>query len=180
MTVAYQGQPGAFGHEACLKFLPHQEPLPKTSFSAVIAAVRDAECRFGVLPIENSCAGPVEEARKLLTEGEVDILSKHPLPVRMHLMAPPGTRLDMIRRVVSHPVALAQCAGTLASLGLVGEPAANTAIAAKALASESDGATAVLASEAAAAIYGLTILRRDVHDQPDNTTIFCILGRHRA
>lgn len=180
MSVAYQGQPGAFGHEACLRFLQGHEPLAKPSFGEVIAAVADEEADFGVLPIENSCAGPVEEAQRLLAGSGLQIVSMHPLPVRMHLIAPAGTGLGTVRRVVSHPVALAQCAGTLASLGLAGEPAANTATAAKALSEKSDGRTAVLASEAAAAIYGLTILRRDVHDQPDNTTIFCILGRHRA
>ena len=74
-------------------------------------------------------------------------------------------------------MALAQCAGTLRSLALPGEAAANTAVAAKRLAATTDRHVAVLASEAAAEAYGLTILRRDVHDQPDNATRFRVVGR---
>ena len=177
MSVAYQGQPGAFGHQAALAFLAGHEPVPKPSFQSVLAAVRDGETEFGVLPMENSCAGPVAEVQELLASTDLPILSTHRLPVRMHLLAPEGTRMESVRSVVSHPVALAQCAETLRQMGLATEPATNTAIAASMVAENSDGATAVLASEAAASIYGLAILRRDVHDQADNTTTFCVLGR---
>ena len=95
----------------------------------------------------------------------------------MHLLAPEGTRLEDVRRVVSHPIALLQCRETLQALGVAVEPASNTAAAAKEIASSSDGSTAVLASEAAASIYGLAILRRNVHDRPDNATTFCVLAR---
>ncbi len=177
MTVAYQGQPGAFGHEACLKFLPEHEPLPRADFALVIQAVTAGETELGVLPVENSCAGPVDEVKALLQQSDLPILARHQLPVRMHLLAPAGTRLENVRRIVSHPIALAQCAETLRGLGIAVEPAGNTAAAAKALAESSDGTTAVLASEAAASIYGLAILRRNVHDRPDNATTFYVLGR---
>jgi prephenate dehydratase len=177
MKVAYQGQPGAFGHQACLAFLPDHEPVAKHSFGAVLEAVTALETTYGMLPLENSCAGRVEEVWQLLATSDIERLAEHRLPVRMHLLAPQGTRLESVRRVVSHPVALAQCAETLGTLGLAAEPASNTAAAAKRLAEASDGETAVLASEAAASIYGLTILRRDVHDRPDNATTFCVVGR---
>jgi prephenate dehydratase len=180
MKVAYQGQPGAFGHEACLAFLPHHEPVAKHSFRAVLEAVTALETTYGMLPLENSHAGRVDEVWQLLAASDVERLSENRLPVRMHLLAPNGTRLESVRRVVSHPVALAQCAETLRALGLAVEAASNTAAAAKALAEASDGATAVLASEAAASIYGLTILRRDVHDRPDNATTFCVVGRRES
>ena len=177
MSVAYQGQPGAFGHEASLRFVPGHAPVPKPSFGDVVAAVSEGETEFGVLPMENSCAGPVAEVQQLLSESDLPILSTHKLPVRMHLLARRGTGLGGIRRVVSHPVALAQCAATLRALGLESEPAGNTAVAAKMVADAEDTTLAALASEAAAAIYGLAILRRDVHDDPDNATTFCVLGR---
>jgi prephenate dehydratase len=180
MSVAYQGQPGAFGHEASLRFVPGHAAVPKPSFGDVIAAVSDGETDFGVLPLENSCAGPVAEVQRLLSETNLLILATHRLPVRMHLLARQGARLDEIVRVVSHPVALAQSARTLRALGLATEPASNTAVAAKILSESDDGTTAVLASEAAAAIYGLAILRRDVHDQPDNATTFCVLGQRSS
>ncbi len=180
MKVAYQGQPGAFGHEACLKFLPEHEPVAKPGFGDVVQAVAAGETDFGVLPVENSCAGPVEEVRALLAGTELPVVAKHPLPVRMHLLAAPGARLEDVRRIVSHPIALLQCAQTLSAMGIAVEPASNTAAAARELARSGDAGTAVLASEAAASIYGLTILRRDVHDRPDNATTFCVLARHHA
>jgi prephenate dehydratase len=178
MSVAYQGEPGAFGHEASLKFVPGHSPVPMLSFGDVIAAVSAGETDYGVLPMENSCAGPVIEVQQLLSNTDISILSTHQLPVRMHLLAREGARLEEIGRVISHPVALAQCAATLSALGLATESASNTAVAAKMVSESDDPTIAVLASEAAAAIYGLAILRRDVHDQPDNATTFCVLGRH--
>ena len=177
MRVAYQGQPGAFGHEACLKFLPEHEPVPKPAFGGVIEAVAAGEADFGVLPVENSCAGPVEEVRQLLAQTDLPVIAMHPLPVRMHLLAPEGTRMEDVRRIVSHPIALLQCKETLEAIGIEVEAASNTAAAAKAVAEAGDGSTAVLASEAAASIYGLTILRRNVHDRPDNATTFCVVAR---
>jgi prephenate dehydratase len=177
VSVAYQGQPGAFGHEASLRFLPGHACVPKPSFGAVMAAVSDGETEFGVLPMENSCAGPVAEVQRLLSKTDLPIVSMHKLAVRMHLLGVQGTKLEAIRRVVSHPVALAQCAATLSALALETEAASNTAVAAKMVSEGDDGTIAVLASEAAAAIYGLKILRRNVHDQPDNATTFCVLGR---
>ena len=177
MKVAYQGQPGAFGHEACLRFLPDLEPVPKPGFGNVIEAVAAGEADLGVLPVENSCAGPVEEVQQLLARTDLPVVAMHPLPVRMHLLAPPGTRIENVRRVISHPIALLQCAETMRAMGFEVEPASNTAAAAKAIAEAGDGSTAVLASEAAAEIYGLTILRRNVHDRPDNATTFCVLAR---
>ena len=177
MSVAYQGQPGAFGHEACLTFVPGHTPVARSSFSDVIASVANGDTDLGVLPMENSCAGPVSEVQQLLSTTELPVLSIHKLPVRMHLLAREGSSLDRIRVVISHPVAIRQCAETLRALGLNSEGASNTAAAAKLVAEIGDSTIAVLASEAAARLYGLAILRRDVHDRPDNTTTFCVLGR---
>jgi prephenate dehydratase len=175
MIVAYQGQPGAFGHEACLAFLPGCEPLAKPTFAAVIEAVIAGEADLGILPVENSCAGSVEEAQALIERSPLTVVSSHMLPVRMHLLGVPGSSLERVNTVSSHPVALTQCARTIRSLGLIAKPAANTAIAAQTLAASRDLSSAVLASEAAASIYGLTIFRHDVHDDPDNATSFSVL-----
>lgn len=176
-TVAYQGQPGAFGHQACLAFAPDHEPVAYPTFASVIAAVSGGEADLGMLPVANSCAGPVEEVQRLLAGSDLAILDQPSLPVRMHLLAVPGATMEGINLIVSHPIALAQCAGTLAALGIATEEASNTAIAARDLAASGDSSRAVLASENAAGAYGLTILRRNVHDQPDNATSFCVLAR---
>ena len=174
MKVAYQGLPGAFAHQACLAFLPDHEPVAEASFADVLAAVSEKRADRGILPVENNQAGPVAEAQALLAASELKIIAEHVLPVRMHLLGLPGTRLEQVRTAVSHPVALRQCSQMLARLGLTLEEAPNTAIAASAL---RDPIKAVLASEAAADCYGLKILLRNVHDREDNATRFAVLAR---
>jgi prephenate dehydratase len=177
MKVAYQGLPGAFGHQACLAFLPEHEPVAEPSFAAVVAAVTEGRAERGLIPIENNQAGPVEEARAALAGAEVEILDEPVLPVRMHLLGLPGARLEDVHTAVSHPVALRQCGGRIEALGLRSEAAANTAVAAAGL---RDRGKAVLASAAAAEVYGLVILLADVHDRPDNATRFALLGPRGA
>lgn len=175
-TVAYQGAPGAFSHEACLRFMPDYEPREKGSFAAVLEAVTSRETDCGILPVENNSAGPVPEVQELLAHCQLETLATYTLPIRIHLLALPGSSLDMIRTIISHPMALAQCALTLRSLRLPVEAAVNTALAARILATTTDRSTAVLASETASETYGLTILLRDVQDRPDNSTVFRVLG----
>lgn len=174
MRVAYQGLPGAFGHQAALTFLAGCEPVAEPSFASVLEAVLEGRVERGILPVENNEAGPVREVQLLLATSRVEVLSEHLLPVRMHLLGLPGATLEEISVAVSHPVALGQCARNLARLGLRTEEAANTAVAAAEL---RDPTKAVLASEAAAEAYGLTILMRDVHDRADNATRFAVVAR---
>jgi prephenate dehydratase len=127
-----------------------------------------------MLPLRNSRAGPVEEVAQLLAARPLRVIAEYDLPVRMHLLGVAGADLAGIRTVTSHPMALRQCADALAALAVTTQAAPNTAVAARALA---DPACAVLASEAAAQAYGLIILRRDVHDDPDNVTRFARVVR---
>lgn len=177
MSIAYQGVAGAFGHEACLRFVPEERPHPLPSFHAVIAAVEQAEHDHGMLPFENRIAGPVVEVHSLLQQSALQVKSKHRLPVRLHLFGLPETSLEAITAVASHPVALAQCAASLETLGLTSEAAANTAVAAQDLI---DPTKAVLASEAAGAIYGLKPLLFDLQDEPDNHTDFILVTRQAS
>jgi len=173
MKVAYQGAEGAFSHEACLRFLPDHRPVPVPTFTDVISAVRSGEVALGMLPLANNEAGETG-ARELIESACLHIVGEPVLPVRMHLLGLPFATLDQIRTVVSHPIALRQCSRTLAALGMSTEETSNTALAAKALANPNRG---VLASEAAAELYGLAILKRDVHDRADNATRFVIVSR---
>jgi prephenate dehydratase len=175
--VAYQGMAGAFGHEACLTFLPDHQLLAKQSFADVIEAVSEGQASLGMLPYRNSIAGMVEEVEQLLMEAPVTIVERHWLAIRLHLFGRSGARIDDIRTIVSHPMALAQCNIRLSRLGKEIIPAANTAAAAKALADGIDDGGAVLASEAAGALYGLSILERDMQDRSDNQTEFVIIAR---
>ena len=173
MKVAYQGAPGSFGHQAALAFCAGCEPQAHETFEAVAKAVAEGEAERGVLPVENSRAGVVGGVAEIIAASGVRILGEHALSVRMHLLALPGVSLAEVRSVVSHPIALKQCAESLARLGLAAEPASNTAVAARALRSREQ---AVLASDAAAEAYGLDILLRDVQDDPGNATRFAVIA----
>lgn len=176
MTVAYQGTEGAFSHEACLRFLPDEQPIAVATFEDVVGAVTRGDAEFGMLPLSNNQAGETG-ARELLEKAGLDIVAEHDLPIRMHLLGLPNADIAKIRTVVSHPVALRQCAANLAELEVETEETSNTALAAAALTNPSRG---VLASEEAARLYGLVILKRDVHDRPDNATRFAIVRRGKA
>lgn len=174
MRIAYAGAEGAFAHEACLAFAADMHAVPVPDFAAVVAAVEAGEAEAGMLPVRNSRAGDVDDVRALLAQGRVDVAGEHDLPIRLHLLGLPGARIEGIRTVTSHPMALRQCAVSIARLGMEARPAANTALAAREL---TDSGTGVLASSAAARLYGLETLRRDMQDDPDNVTVFALVRR---
>src|SRR3982751_4312452 len=108
-VVAYQGEPGAYAHEACRKFLPDYERINRPTFEAVAEAVLAGEAELGMLPIENNSAGAVPGNRELIARNGLFVREEVELPIILHLMAVPGARLEEIETVVSHPIALAQC-----------------------------------------------------------------------
>lgn len=174
MTVAYHGVPGAFSHEACLRFLRGEEPVGLPTFADVLRAVERGEAEYGILPLENNNAGSVDEVQELLKVSSLRLVAQHRLPIRIHLLGLPGSSLDQVHTAVSHPMAIKQCVETLRSLGLDTEEAPSTSVAAQTLA---DPAKAVLASEAAAEAYGLVVLRPNVHDREVNETTFVMVTR---
>jgi prephenate dehydratase len=174
MIVAYQGVPGAFGHEAAGKVASVASLLAVPSFADVLAAVGAGRAGAGVLPVVNSRAGRVDGVANLIDDSGLLVQDTIDLPVRLHLLALPGATLGGIKTVVSHPMALRQCARRLAALGVEQRDASNTAVAAQSLA---DHRSAVLASSVAADLYGLAVLESDVQDDPDNVTRFAVLVR---
>ncbi len=172
MIVAYQGAPGAFGHQAAGSVANFASLKAFPSFADVLAAVKRGEAQAGVLPVVNSRAGPVDGVGELIDDSGLLVRQTIDLPIRLHLLARPGARLDEVDTVVSHPMALRQCARRLGELGVAQREASNTAVAAQTLADER---TAVLASSLAAELYGLAILEADVQDDPDNMTRFAVM-----
>jgi len=137
-----------------------------------VLAVEAGRVERGMLPVRNSRAGDVAEVAALLDRAAVRRGPSHDLPVRMHLLGLEGATLVDIRMVTSHPMALRQCAASIEDLGLGTLPSANTAIAARSL---QDREIGVLASAAAAAAYGLKVLKPDMQDDPANATTFVII-----
>ena len=173
--VAYQGAPGAFSHEACAELRPWDEAVPFDSFEAALEAVRTGDCGCALIPVENTTIGRVEPAASLVEASHLATISEVWRPIRLALMGVEGVRLSDIRTAESHPVALSQCVRTLAQLGVESVEAFDTAGAARAVAEAGDRSRAAVAPSAAAAVYGLSILRHDVQDNADNRTRFVLL-----
>ena len=176
MKVAYAGEPGAFGEEAAL-LLPDAEPLPCPSFAAVFEAVTSGRADRGVVPLHNSRAGMVEEVVRLLAKSSLQVEDRVALRVRQALLALPGVRLEDIRRVASHPQALAQCSTLVQKHGWEPVARGTTSGAARQLSEERDATCAVIASAATAGLYGLNVLAEGIEDDPENTTRFAVLRR---
>ncbi|MCS7178656.1 MAG: prephenate dehydratase [Anaerolineae bacterium] len=178
LIVAYQGEPGAYSHEAIYQhFGPQVETLPCATFEAIFTAVEEGRATTGLLPVENSQTGSITQAYDLLLERDLRVVGEVKLRVRHCLLALPGTTLADIRKVRSHPQALAQCERYLKNRGWDAVPAYDTAGAARELAATREPDTAVIASALAAQIYGLEILAAGIEDSPENTTRFFLLGR---
>src|SRR6185436_8255889 len=109
MKIAYQGEPGAFSEAAARRIDADAELVPCRSFEEVFDGVQAGTAAYGVLPIENSIGGSIHRNYDLLLEHDLPIVAETELQVVHHLMALPGTELPQIRRVYSHPQALAQC-----------------------------------------------------------------------
>ena len=176
--VAYQGAPGAFSHEACLDLRPWDEAVAFDTFAGALDAVRSGDCGCALIPVENSIIGPVEPAAGLVAAAGMAVVAEVWRPIRLALMALPGARLSDIRTVESHPVALRQCATTLAAMGLTVVEGFDTAGAARSVAEAGDPSRAAAAPVRAAEVYGLSILRNDLQDSEDNRTRFVLLSAH--
>ncbi|CUH68129.1 P-protein [Thalassovita gelatinovora] len=175
--IAFQGEPGAYSHEACRAARPGMEALPCRTFEEVIAAVRDGRAELAMLPIENSTYGRVADIHRLLPESGLHIIDETFVRVRIALMANPGVTLDQINTVNAHLVLLPQSANFLKQHGIRGEAYADSAGAAADLAASGATDLGVLASELAAEIYGLNVLARDIEDFGHNTTRFLVMSR---
>jgi prephenate dehydratase len=175
--IAFQGELGANSHLACQEAYRGHEPLPCSTFEDAFAAVRTGLAALAMIPIDNSLAGRVADIHSLLPQSGLHIVGEWFLPVQHQLMAPNGASLRTIRTVESHVHALGQCRNVIRSLGVKAVVAADTAGAARDVAEAGNVSRAALATELAAKIYGLKILKRNVADAKHNTTRFVVLAR---
>jgi prephenate dehydratase len=181
VRVGFQGEPGAFSEAAVLRLLPDAEPQPFPTFEDVFDAVHENKIGLGVVPIENSIGGSIHRNYDLLVEGDLAIVGEVQVPVVHNLLALPGVRLEDVRRVLSHPQALAQCAGFLRTLTDVEAIATyDTAGSAKMVRDEGRRDTAAIASDRAGRLFGLEAIRTSVEDFKDNITRFLAIGRERV
>ena len=175
--IAFQGELGAYSHEACAVARPDHTPLPCRTFEDVIKAVREGRADLAMLPVENTTYGRVADMHRLLPASGLHIIDEAFVRVRIALMAPKGTALSDIKLVRAHPVLIPQCRTFLMQNGIADETAVDSAGAAADLARNPEQGIGALASELAAEQYDLTVLARDIEDEDTNTTRFLIMSR---
>jgi prephenate dehydratase len=173
-VAAYQGAPGAFSEEAaCLFAGTTATLLPCRTLDDVFAAVDGGDARTGVVPIENTLAGPVPGCADLLGRHDVHVTGERTLEIVHALIAAPGVSVASVRRVYSHPVALAQCETFLRSHpAMTAVPSFDTAGAVADVLRERLPDAAAIASRRAAALWGGAILADAIQDSAQNFTRF--------
>ncbi|MBM1220257.1 prephenate dehydratase [Ponticoccus sp. SC2-23] len=175
--IAFQGELGAYGHQACVEARPGFEPLPCHSFDDAIRAVRSGEADLGMIAVENSTYGRVADVHHLLPQSGLHIVDEAFVRVHINLLAKPGARLEQIETASGHTVILPQCATFLRQNSITPRVSPDNARAARDVASGDDMTAAALASELAAEIYGLDVLARNIEDHDKNTTRFLVMAR---
>jgi prephenate dehydratase len=175
--IAFQGELGAYSHDACADTYPDWDPVACRTFEDVIAAVTSGTADLAMLPVENSTYGRVADIHRLLPHSGLHIVNEAFTRVRIAMMARPGVTLEQITHVKAHMVLLPQAAAFLTERGISSESAVDSAGAAAELAAGPETTDGVLASALAAEIYGLDVVARDIEDHGHNTTRFLVMSR---
>jgi prephenate dehydratase len=178
--VSFQGEKGSFSEDAVLKCFPQADPLPYRYFSHVFKAVASGETDYGVVPIENSQAGSINETYDLLLAYDLNIFGEVYLRVAHCLLALPGETITGIKKIYSHPQALAQCEAFLSSLDVELVPTYDTAGSAKMIKEGRLKNSAAIASKRVSQIYGMQLLAEGIETNPRNFTRFFVISRERA
>ena len=179
LTAAFQGARGAFSEDAARQLLGSGfETIPCRTFEEMFEAVSSGAADCAVVPIENSLAGSVHKNYDLLMEHDLTILGETNVRIVHHLIALDGVALSDVRRVHSHPVALAQCEKFLrAHPEIEVAPAYDTAGSVKMIVESGSKDEAAIAGATAAAVYGAEIIAESIEDNPQNFTRFLLLAR---
>jgi len=177
--IAFQGEPGAYSHQACIAARPDFTPLPCRTFEDAIQAVRRGQADLAMLPVENSTYGRVADIHQLLPASGLHIIDETFVRVHINLLAPKGTKIAQIKGAMSHVMLLGQCRDFLSQHGIHRIIGADTAGSAQHVAKENNPELAALASELAGDIYGLDIIARQIEDHDKNTTRFLIMSREQ-
>lgn len=179
LRIAFLGPAGTFTQAAALKHFGHAvTTAPLAAISDVFRDVESGACHYGVVPIENSTEGVITHTLDMFLRSPLRICGEVGLRIHQHLLAKPNAKLEQIQRIYSHPQSFAQCRGWLdhhtpqalrLALGSNGEAAR--------LVAEGAVTDAAIAGEVAAELYELTIMAKNIEDEPSNTTRFLVIGR---
>src|SRR5258708_35970013 len=181
VSVAFQGEAGDFSDEEVITHFGQQaEPQPHRTFADVFRAVAAGEVDYGLVPVENSQAGSINDVYDLLRQHVLFVTGEISHPVSHCLLCLPGQQLSDIKRVISHPQALAQSDVYLRELGAEIVATYDTAGSAKMIREENLNGVAAVAARGAAELYQLTILAESIQTIKDNYTRFIVLSREPA
>ena len=175
--IAFQGELGAYGHQACVEARPELEPMPCATFEETMDAVRRGDADLAMVAVENSTYGRVADVHSLLPKSGLHIVDEAFVRVHVNLLGVPGAKLDQVKEAHGHVVILPQCAGFLREHGIRGVVSTDNARAAREVAEAGNPTAGALASELAAEIYGLEVIARHIEDSDKNTTRFLIMAR---
>ena len=178
VEVAFQGEVGAYSEEAVFQFFDASIQIrPRETLEEVFKVVEEGGVQFGVVPVENSLEGSISRVYDLLLDSTLRVCGEIELRVIHCLIASPEAGLDTIKRVYSHPQALAQCRSFLKHLDAELIPTYDTAGSVKMIKESGMPDSAAIASARAAEIYGMKVIAREIEDNPNNFTRFFILSR---
>jgi chorismate mutase / prephenate dehydratase len=181
VSVAYQGEPGAYSEEAAKRFFGSStKGIGYESFDGVFEAVERGEAPFAMVPVENSLEGSITRAYDLLLDSPLMVCAETELRISHCLIALPDATLDTIKYVYSHPQALGQSRNYLKKLNVEVVPAIDTAGSVKMIKDSGKTDSAAVASARAAEIYGMKILAKEIEDNPHNFTRFFVLSKEDA
>jgi len=177
MKVAFQGEPGAYSEQAVFDYYGEVETLPCESFDVMFDSVVSGKSDLALAPIENSLAGSIHQNYDLLLRHDLHIVGEYLLRVRHCLITLPGVKKEDIKKAISHPQALGQCAAYLRNLGVKPETVYDTAGSVKILKTSGERDTAAIASRRAAELYEMQIIEEGIEDNAENYTRFLAVGR---
>jgi prephenate dehydratase len=176
-VVAYQGEAGAYSEQGVVSLFPEAEHRPLPSIRKVFEAVEVGRVSRGLVPMDNSQAGSINETYDLFLRHGLHLIGETVVRVDHCLLALPGAAIDDLQEVMSHPQAIAQCEEFLSGLDVTVRAEYNSAGAAKKIADDRLEHTAAIASRRAAELYELDVLAERIQTYPDNSTRFGALSR---
>ena len=178
IKIAFQGEKGAYSHLACLEIFPKAEATACTTFEKAFQLARDNPEYKIVIPIENSLAGRLADIHYLIPKYKLQIHAEHFQKVNHNLLGVKGSKIEDIKTVRSHAQAIGQCSKIILKNNLIPIISADTAGSAKFISEKRDKTDSAIASEFAAKIYNLEILKPNIEDEIGNVTRFFIMGKN--
>ncbi len=175
-TIAFQGELGAYSHEACISARPNCKALPCKTFEEVISAVNNSVADLAMLPVENTTYGRVADIHRLLPGSGLHIIDEVFTRVKINLLGLPGEQLEDIKKAEAHLVLLPQASAFLEKHNIRGTSAVDSAGAAAALKESKIKGVGVLASKLAAEIYNLQVIAENIENSDHNTTRFLLMS----